>query len=234
VSERGDQCEFLRARACLATASAMASISFLNDEDVLPCVVSTVDEILDASHQEYGIVASCVGAAATAAAGGAHGVSPRRSVARVTTAVEAVLGELLGEAGLAALVALREPGAAWCLVNADTGSFHSVPRDGSLLLGRRRDCELVVECAMVSSRHCAIHSANGVLRVEDLSFNGTFLNGAILEATTELASGDRIALAHPAGPNFVVIRGQASSTPSQRPKTHPHMCFSVTFKGHVM
>ena len=53
----------------------------------------------------------------------------------------------------------------------------------SWVIGRSEDCDLVVQESAVSSRHCRLtHKADG-FTVEDLnSTNGTFVNGARIEA----------------------------------------------------
>jgi hypothetical protein len=61
-------------------------------------------------------------------------------------------------------------------------------------IGRSPDCDVVVEDAFVSRRHCAIlvHAGDGCEVHDVASKNGTFLNGAKLARPTRLRAGDEI------------------------------------------
>ena len=60
-------------------------------------------------------------------------------------------------------------------------------------IGRATGADFIVDAALVSRVHCRVTAmANGNLEVRDLeSTNGTFVNGARIEAVT-LAPGDKI------------------------------------------
>jgi hypothetical protein len=61
-------------------------------------------------------------------------------------------------------------------------------------VGRSPDCDVVVEDAFVSRRHCAIlvHAGDGCEVHDVASKNGTFLNGAKLANPTRLRHSDEI------------------------------------------
>jgi DNA-binding NtrC family response regulator len=66
---------------------------------------------------------------------------------------------------------------------------------GPLLVGRSPGADLQLVDAKVSREHCRFTAASGVVRLEDLgSQNGTYVNGARLEAPRPLAPGDEIAV----------------------------------------
>jgi hypothetical protein len=67
-------------------------------------------------------------------------------------------------------------------------------RVGINTIGRSPDCDVVVEDAFVSRRHCAIlvHAGNGCELHDVASKNGTYLNGAKLAHPTRLRAGDEI------------------------------------------
>lgn len=61
------------------------------------------------------------------------------------------------------------------------------------LIGREQDCQLRPSSDRVSRHHCAITVDDYTVRIRDMgSTNGTFVNGAKIEGTTALNSGDRI------------------------------------------
>jgi len=61
-------------------------------------------------------------------------------------------------------------------------------------VGRAPDCDVVVQDAFVSRRHCAIlvHAGDGCEVHDVASKNGTYLNGNKLAHPTHLRSGDEI------------------------------------------
>ncbi|ROT36841.1 Pkinase-domain-containing protein [Sodiomyces alkalinus F11] len=71
---------------------------------------------------------------------------------------------------------------------------------GGYLIGRHPECDIVVDDASVSNRHCLIFTENKggdtVAIVEDLSSNGTFVNEALLgrNQRRELQQSDEIAV----------------------------------------
>ena len=63
------------------------------------------------------------------------------------------------------------------------------------VMGRSRDCDIVLSDANVSRRHAEIRPADGGWAVNDLgSTNGVLLNGRRIEGAAPLRAGDRIEL----------------------------------------
>jgi hypothetical protein len=63
------------------------------------------------------------------------------------------------------------------------------------VVGRSRDCDIILDDTGVSRRHARIRPADGGWTIEDLgSTNGVLLNGAPLHAVSRLHAGDRIEL----------------------------------------
>ncbi|HTM04200.1 MAG TPA: FHA domain-containing protein [Vicinamibacterales bacterium] len=71
-------------------------------------------------------------------------------------------------------------------------TFRILP-GGVKTLGRATGADFIVDAALISRVHCRLTASNdGRLEVCDLeSTNGTFVNGARIEATT-LTPGDRV------------------------------------------
>jgi hypothetical protein len=66
---------------------------------------------------------------------------------------------------------------------------------GGLLLGRDRPAEVIVEDPFASARHARVAPRGPYNFLEDLgSTNGTYLNGARVDAAERLAPGDRITI----------------------------------------
>jgi len=90
-----------------------------------------------------------------------------------------------------------------CLIGGeDWCKCVALPETGGFSIGRKAQCSLVVEedkHAYVSAEHCRIHICSGVVQVEDLSANGTFLNGIRIGKGKRQQSGigDEISLAKP-------------------------------------
>ena len=66
----------------------------------------------------------------------------------------------------------------------------------SVVLGRQKDCEFVIDDPLLSRRHCLITvDKDGDFCIEDLnSTNATMLNSRKLKKKTRLQYGDRIVL----------------------------------------
>ena len=63
----------------------------------------------------------------------------------------------------------------------------------SVVLGRRPDCDMVLEIGTVSRQHARITRVDDYYYVEDLnSRNGTFLNGQLISGRQRLSEGDRL------------------------------------------
>jgi hypothetical protein len=72
---------------------------------------------------------------------------------------------------------------------------HLLVAPGGAVLGRSRDCDIVLDDAGVSRRHAHIRPATAGWTIEDLhSTNGVLLNGEPLRGVHPLDVGDRIAL----------------------------------------
>lgn len=66
-------------------------------------------------------------------------------------------------------------------------------RDGSVLVGRLPDCDVVVDDALVSRMHARISVRGQSVVVEDLhSTNGIYVNGARITHSAALREGDRL------------------------------------------
>ena len=66
---------------------------------------------------------------------------------------------------------------------------------GSVIVGRRRSCEIVLPSGKVSRLHCLLMPHRDVLYVQDLnSTNGTFVNGKRIERG-DLQPGDTLTIA---------------------------------------
>ncbi|HEX2162915.1 MAG TPA: FHA domain-containing protein, partial [Thermoanaerobaculia bacterium] len=66
---------------------------------------------------------------------------------------------------------------------------------GEHVVGRSRDCDVVVRDATVSRAHALVAVGRGRVTVQDLgSSNGTLVNGQAVRAETQLAEGDQLRL----------------------------------------
>jgi len=75
------------------------------------------------------------------------------------------------------------------------GRRHVIPPGGAVI-GRSRDCDVVLADANVSRRHAEVRpAAAGTWTISDLgSTNGVLVNGRRIEGAEQLQTGDRIAL----------------------------------------
>ncbi len=89
-------------------------------------------------------------------------------------------------------VAAREPVEGRALLEIEGTRFTVSP--GGTVVGRSRDCDVVLEDPDVSRHHARIALAeDGTWLVEDLgSTNGVAVNGARIQGSSVLASGDRV------------------------------------------
>ncbi len=68
--------------------------------------------------------------------------------------------------------------------------------DGTLVIGRDADCDIVIPDRQVSRQHARITKGNNGVILEDLgSKNGTFLNNQVLSEPVRLVEADEIAIA---------------------------------------
>jgi pSer/pThr/pTyr-binding forkhead associated (FHA) protein/outer membrane protein assembly factor BamB len=87
-----------------------------------------------------------------------------------------------------------------------------------MLIGRNAHCDLLLDNAMISSRHAQIQSHNGTAKLEDLgSTNGTFVNGEKI-TQTNLYDGDEIKIE----PYLFSVKGPATTVnkTASRPMLH--------------
>lgn len=67
----------------------------------------------------------------------------------------------------------------------------SIAIDAALVLGRREDCDVILDDPLVSRRHATIMRSDSELWVDDLSSrNGVYVNGTRIDARARLAVGD--------------------------------------------
>lgn len=86
---------------------------------------------------------------------------------------------------------------------------------GSVLIGRTPECDVVLYDAGVSRKHCRIFSEGHRFIIEDMgSSNGTRLNGEPITKKQELADGDQLTL----GP-VVFVFGALAADPGVEPST---------------
>ncbi|RLQ20669.1 FHA domain-containing protein [Seongchinamella sediminis] len=79
----------------------------------------------------------------------------------------------------------------------------------SITLGRKRDCEIVVDSTEASRRHARIRVAGDRLTIEDLeSTNGTLVNRRRLRQPEQLRAGDIIAIGQQ---HFMVVAPDSDS-----------------------
>lgn len=83
------------------------------------------------------------------------------------------------------------------LVRTPGGQEHVFPLERELtVIGRGRQCDLVLESAFVSRRHASVEGGGESYTLADLgSTNGTSVNGSRLSGSHPLALGDEITIA---------------------------------------
>lgn len=115
----------------------------------------------------------------------------------------------LREAALSAMAAAHDPKASQArLIDLLSGDVHKLPINGTVALGRRATCEVVVSMPCVSSRHCVLICKKGHVQLKDVSSFGTYVNSTLIpkEPSDEepphvmLQHGDRLTLARRHGP----------------------------------
>ena len=91
-------------------------------------------------------------------------------------------------------VEVRRPGASPEVLTLPHGS----------LIGRSRECHIVIDDGTVSKQHARLSIEDGRAYIEDLhSTNGTSVNGKLIDHKTALRRGDRIGL----GTNLIILVG---------------------------
>jgi pSer/pThr/pTyr-binding forkhead associated (FHA) protein len=109
--------------------------------------------------------------------------APEKTVIRQNKKKPSSVG-LLGKRGLLVVVSKNALGKAF------------VVDKQSLVLGRKEDCDIIIEDELLSREHCRISvDEKGNFFIEDLkSTNSTWLNSVELKTKSELRYGDRILL----------------------------------------
>jgi DNA-binding NtrC family response regulator/pSer/pThr/pTyr-binding forkhead associated (FHA) protein len=99
------------------------------------------------------------------------------------------------------------------VIDGATSRKVTLPRTGTLVVGRDAEADLVLESPSVSRRHVELFILDGVVRLTDLeSHNGTRVNGEPLTEPRTLESGDLVAL----GDIELLYRTGGSSASSRR------------------
>lgn len=100
-------------------------------------------------------------------------------------------------------------------------TFALEPR--SIVIGRSKECYMVISDTAVSRRHARLHVDGTSVAVEDLgSSNGTFVNAARIQGKHPLSDGDRLQI----GPADLVLRSEVLSfrrTLNPTPETMPRI-----------
>lgn len=72
------------------------------------------------------------------------------------------------------------------------GEIYSIKKE-SYMIGRKRDCDMVITDESVSSRHCKIYYDSGKFMLVDMrSKNGIYVNGKKISEATVLHNQDKI------------------------------------------
>lgn len=107
------------------------------------------------------------------------------------------------------------------------GAFAYLPlteQDGAVWLGRSARCAVRSVHLTVSSEHCRLYAHGGRWLIENLSRNGTLVNGREIQAATALSSGDEIACGRLRGLEVTFLQEAATApapTPPSPPPTDP-------------
>lgn len=90
---------------------------------------------------------------------------------------------------------LREPNARRGAARLRVGGRTEIVGSGGAVIGRSRECDIVLEDANVSRRHAEVRPSGGSWIVRDLgSTNGVKLNGRRIEGAERLERGDALEL----------------------------------------
>ena len=100
----------------------------------------------------------------------------------------------------------------WNFPTDQQGEF--VFDDEIAVIGRGRDCDIVLLDERISRQHTEIHFDGEAYLISDLgSFNGTYLNGELLGDTRPLEHGDQLQI----GP--VELRFELAADPGEAPRS---------------
>lgn len=61
---------------------------------------------------------------------------------------------------------------------------------GEFFFGRSSQCDYHIDIELISRKHCVVRFCGDHFEVEDLSQNGTFVNGKRIAEKTQLCDGD--------------------------------------------
>ena len=110
---------------------------------------------------------------------------------------------------------------------------------GDLLIGRREDCDVVVQEGELSRQHARLSLREGEIWVEDLgSTNGTFVNGQRITDPTALGNGDRVSfdvvefnlVVQDPKADMTYLRSAESVQPADKPREQTIVSDTVTVK----
>lgn len=107
--------------------------------------------------------------------------------------------------------ATNNSNATWSLIDlSEDSNLDRIAAESPILIGRRPETDLCLECNSVSGEHARLSEKSGQLWIEDLqSTNGTFVNGIRIEEPSKLESGDIV--------QFGSIAFQVDTNEAKRP-----------------
>jgi hypothetical protein len=98
------------------------------------------------------------------------------------------------------------------------GPFEYELRQGSVLVGRGPECEIILEDSLVSRLHARVEVDDEGVRIEDLySTNGVYLNGERIQHARLIHEGDRVFIGSHEMTFVEVPKEPISSSPSTPP-----------------
>lgn len=99
-----------------------------------------------------------------------------------------------------------------------SGKRLSLPENKTIVVGREEGCQLVLNSALVSRRHCELKQSSQGIWVTDLgSQNGTYVNEIAITEPTLMTSGDTVRI----GPLVMEAQSTTAQNPSTTPTTTP-------------
>ncbi|KAI8850101.1 hypothetical protein BC829DRAFT_489038 [Chytridium lagenaria] len=106
----------------------------------------------------------------------------------------------------------------WASLRIKDQMFLASDDKDSFVIGRAKDCDLCVLDMRVSLRHCQLLKKDGNVILEDLSMNGTLVNGTAVGKgnNVELKTGDTIALKKDLQYEFTKIERKEEKETSKR------------------
>lgn len=79
------------------------------------------------------------------------------------------------------------------VTSGPTAGDQAALADGTIMIGRGADCQLILDDDYVSTRHARVVSGENGIYVEDLgSTNGTYVNGIRITAPTTITLADTV------------------------------------------